>query len=479
MKRLQLYYWYIGIPVLLVVIGTAVFFDAIMGTVRGNPHPQINYIIFVLIALGCYQTLAHVWRINREGDLFRQYRRMVESGIQDHEIEALLGDLSKKHDVVPLIQLIQGLRGKPISQVQHAAAESEMERFAARQSRRLMMSQFMGGLMVGMGLLGTFIGLLGALAEIGKLIGSFNLGAGMTDPLATISELVARLTAPMQAMGVAFSASLFGVLGSLIMGVLMVGVKGAATDLSSFIQSDTALLLEITPQEETIQDHESVAQAMAQLAENSPILRGLAVALDHSERRVRELLGGMASLISRVETSNHASSSLVEQMHRQSRQHEQLLLSSSKLQETQANANDRLDALMNAMQRATEHARHQLEMVHAAFQEQGRQLGRQVAGQEQLWRHNLEQQQQQTEQLMRVLSNQAQAKGRIHEDNLAFQQNMMQALTDATGQVCRETESRTEILVRIDAMLDENQLRNEQIVQLLSQAVQRAQSPAA
>lgn len=476
MKRLQLYYWYIGIPVFLVALGTAIFFDAIMGTVRGNPHPQINYIIFVLIVLGCYQTLMHVWRINREGDLFRQYRKMIESGIQDHEIEALLGDFSKKHDVVPLIQLIQGLRGKPVTQVQHAAAESEMERFAARQSRRLMMSQFMGGLMVGMGLLGTFIGLLGALAEIGKLIGSFNLGAGMTDPLATISELVARLTAPMQAMGVAFSASLFGVLGSLIMGVLMVGVKGAATDLVSFIQSDTALLLEITPQEEISQDHESVVKAMAQLAENSPLLRGLAVALDHSERRVRELLGGMAALVSRVETTNHASSSLVQQIQRQSRQHENLLLANSQLHEVQASANARLDELIKVMERSSQTAGQQREMVHAALQEQTRQFSRQVAAQEELWRQNLGQHAQHIEQLARTLNQQASNKGRMHEQNLVFQQNMLEALSAATSQVCREAQSRSETLARVDAMLRENQFRNEQIVQLLAQAVQRAQT---
>ena len=181
MKRLQLYYWYIGLPVLMVVLGSVLFFDAIMSTVKGNPHPQINYIIFVLVAAGCYQMLAHVRRINREGHLFRQYRRMVQNDISGEEVETLLKDLTKEYDVLPLIQLIQGLRGTALSSVQHSAVESEMERFAARQARRLMLAQFMGGLMVGMGLLGTFIGLLGALAEIGKLIGSFNLGAGLSD----------------------------------------------------------------------------------------------------------------------------------------------------------------------------------------------------------------------------------------------------------------------------------------------------------
>ncbi len=526
MKRLQLYYWYIGLPVVLVALGVVIFLDAIAGTVRGNPHPQINYIIFVLIALGCYQMLAHVWRINREGNLFRQYRKMIESGIQDHEIEALLSDLSKKHDVVPLIQLIQGLRGKPISPVQHAAAESEMERFAARQSRRLMMAQFMGGLMVGMGLLGTFIGLLGALAEIGKLIGSFNLGAGMTDPLATISELVARLTAPMQAMGVAFSASLFGVLGSLIMGVLMVGVKGASTDLVSFVQSDTALLLEITPQEESTQDHDSLAKALAQLAENSPILRGLAVALDHSERRVRELLGGMATLVSRVETSNHASSSMVEQMHRQSQQHDQLIRSISQIQNAQASANEQLHQLVNVIDRAVDQSRQQAEMVQTVWSEQSQRLNGQLIEQQQLWQQHTQHQQQlverqhehwrtqsqleqktrqeewahwaqiqngglqqmvqhlqasqrQMDQLLLTLRQEAQARTQLHEQGLQHRKDIMEVIETSASQVCREAESRTESLARVDAMLRENQFRNEQIVQLLSQAVQQVQTPAA
>ena len=77
MKRLQLYYWYIGVPVALVFLGAFVFWDAIISTVEGNPHPQINYIIFFLVVVGCYQMLSHVWRINKEGALFRKYRHMV------------------------------------------------------------------------------------------------------------------------------------------------------------------------------------------------------------------------------------------------------------------------------------------------------------------------------------------------------------------------------------------------------------------
>lgn len=51
--------------------------------------------------------------------------------------------------------------------------------------------------------------------------------------------LVERLTAPMQAMGVAFSASLFGVLGSLIMGVLLVAVRNCTGELVSLLDTRT------------------------------------------------------------------------------------------------------------------------------------------------------------------------------------------------------------------------------------------------
>lgn len=386
MKRLQLYYWYLGVPVALVFLGAAIFWDAIISTVEGNPHPQINYIIFLLVVAGCYQMLAHIWRINKEGALFRKYRRMVESGISDQELDQSLADLSKKHDIVPMMQLIQALRDQALTAVQHAAIESELARFSARQNRRLMMSQFMGGMMVGMGLLGTFIGLLGALAEIGKLIGSFNLGAGMVDPVAAISELVARLTAPMQAMGVAFSASLFGVLGSLIMGVLSVGVRSASSDLVSFVQSDTSLMLDITQagQKDAEQDNPLV-ESLAALAEHSPLLSGLALALDHSERRVRELVSSIGVLVTRTETNNHGTAHLIQQLSQKSSQQEQILGVVSHLQHSQKQLVERQSQMTDAQAHMAQTMERQLQALDKAFSSQAEQHARQADAQQALW----------------------------------------------------------------------------------------------
>lgn len=523
MKRLQLYYWYIGLPVLMVVLGSVLFFDAIMSTVKGNPHPQINYIIFVLVAAGCYQMLAHVRRINREGNLFRQYRRMVQKDMSSEEVDTLVKDLTKEYDVVPLIQLIEGLRGTALTSVQHSAVESEMERFAARQARRLILAQFMGGLMVGMGLLGTFIGLLGALAEIGKLIGSFNLGAGLSDPLATISELVARLTAPMQAMGVAFSASLFGVLGSLVMGVLMVGVRGASSDLVSFVQSDTSLMLEIVPPEEVQAETDEgslLAQALGQLAEHSPLLRGLALALDQSERRVRELLGGMATLVSRVETSNHAASSLVQYLQQHAQQQQVGMNAMVQMQAAQTQLSERQAQMVQACELMTQQISQQNQLIQGAFAEQNQRLSSQMNEQQEIWRnqathqqHMLEVQQnnwhvqQQTDAqtrqnewahwaqiqqtglqqmvahlhstqlLLKELSQLAKTSDEHHNEvqiqQVLQQQELLKAVEAAGVRSSAEAQTRSEVLARVDAMLRENQFRNEQIVHLLAQSTDK------
>lgn len=312
MKRLQRYYLFVGLPLAAVALAVVAFFPAIMSTVDGNPHPQINYIIFALIAVGCMQMVYHVLRINREGNFFNTYRRAVLRGENRGVIKNLIKD-TKKYDAALLAQLIEELRNRAINSVQHSALEAEIDRFVARQSRHLMLPQFMSGLMIGMGLLGTFIGLLGALAEIGKLIGSFDLSANFTDPVAALGGLVTNLTEPMKAMGVAFSASLFGVAGSMIMGVLLVGVRSASAELIAQVQAGTSYMLDITDNEqlEAEDNLDQVGDALRELAEQSPILRALAMGLDQSERRVRELVQQTQATVAQLSAQTQATTSLV------------------------------------------------------------------------------------------------------------------------------------------------------------------------
>lgn len=439
MKQLQRYYFYVGIPVLAVVLGTMIFFDEIMGTVEGNPHPQINYVIFVLIAAGCLQMCFHVWRINREGKQFQKYRRAVRDGASNAEIQEQINDANRFQDIVILIQLVEEMRGHAMNSVQHSAVEAELERFGARQNRKLLLSQFMSGLMVGMGLLGTFIGLLGALAEIGKLIGSFDLGTGMTDPVAAINDLVTRLTTPMQAMGVAFSASLFGVLGSLIMGVLMVGVRSAASDLVSLVQSGTSYILDLAhDNHDAMPDLEPVSEALAQLAEQSPLLRGLGVALDQSERRVRELMQTLHVVAAGMEANNSNTARLVAGMTSQSARHEQT---------------------QQFMQQVQTHLR-ELTLRQTSMSEAGLRTADALERQTQ---HNSIQMQAQANQLNTLLNT-------MHKNQSLAQDGTMEMnrLVNQSFQALQaDTVSRNQLLMQFESMLNEFQQRNEYLVQML------------
>lgn len=354
MKKLQYYYYHVGIPVLLVLMGTLVFFPEIMNTVKGNPHPQINYMIFLLIGAGCVQMLMHVRRINLEGVLLQEFFNLLIRDKNRDGAEKLIRErrLKGKSDVVDVLHLILSLTGQMIGPVQHSAVELEVERFQATQARRLLLSQFMAGMMVGLGLLGTFIGLLGALDEIGKLIGSFSIGSEMVDPVSAIGELVTRLTTPMQAMGVAFSASLFGVLGSLIMGVLMVSVRSAAGDLVSLVQSRVTLAIDTSGTDDSANNFDSISHALSELAQHSPILQGLALALDQSERRVREIVQGVSQLTARVDANTQANSQVFELLRKSAQTQAQTMGAVEKVQQD-------FEKLLH-IQTATEHSNSQV-----------------------------------------------------------------------------------------------------------------------
>lgn len=310
MKRLKKYYLYIGIPVLAIALGAFFFYEELMGTMRGNPHPQINYLILILIVAGCIQMILHVIRINYEGRLIVEFSDALLIDKNSEKARKLIEDNLNKSDcdVAEVLELVLETHNNTVDSVQHSAIESEIARFSARQNRRLLLAGFMSGMMVGLGLLGTFIGLLGALTEISKLIGSFSASSGMSDPLAAVNDLVTRLTEPMKAMGVAFSASLFGVLGSLIMSMLMVFIKSATVELVSLLETRVSKLTDLGDgaENQDVLNTDGLSTALTQLAQHSPVLKGLVLAMDQSEKKVRLILNSVQELIGHIQQNTQS-----------------------------------------------------------------------------------------------------------------------------------------------------------------------------
>ncbi|RME97458.1 MAG: flagellar motor protein MotA, partial [Alphaproteobacteria bacterium] len=79
-------------------------------------------------------------------------------------------------------------------------------------------TRYLVGLLIFLGLLGTFWGLLQTINSVGQTIGSLDTQGN--DGLVLFEELKTGLEAPLKGMGTAFSSSLFGLAGSLVLGFL-------------------------------------------------------------------------------------------------------------------------------------------------------------------------------------------------------------------------------------------------------------------
>jgi hypothetical protein len=79
-------------------------------------------------------------------------------------------------------------------------------------------TRYQTGLLIFLGLLGTFWGLLETITAVGDVITSLSLSGD--DMLAVFDDLQVGLEAPLSGMGTAFSSSLFGLAGSLVLGFI-------------------------------------------------------------------------------------------------------------------------------------------------------------------------------------------------------------------------------------------------------------------
>ncbi len=88
----------------------------------------------------------------------------------------------------------------------------------SRMDEQREITRYFINLLVFLGLLGTFWGLLGTINAVGEVITNLDMGQG--DFSKVFADLQAGLLTPLQGMGTAFSSSLLGLGGSLILGFL-------------------------------------------------------------------------------------------------------------------------------------------------------------------------------------------------------------------------------------------------------------------
>lgn len=238
-KRLRIYYFYTALPFILLLAGAAAFIGPIMRTIEGNPHPQINYTIFAVTLLGGLLILRGVHSVMKEAKILDQFAIALKGGASSEE----LMEMSHNWDVeiAYVLRMIAATVGRSLSHQEQSAIEHELTSAQVRLESHHSLPQFLTSLLVGLGLLGTFVGLLSALGDIGKMVASFGaLDVNSADLMGVFRGMVQRMEAPMASMAIAFSASMFGLLGSIILGFMMVSARGLVRELHSLLGSEVS-----------------------------------------------------------------------------------------------------------------------------------------------------------------------------------------------------------------------------------------------
>ncbi len=166
-----------------------------------STNPGLNGLIVGVLTVGILLAFLQVLRLFREIRWVNSFRAGTDGGVP-----VLLE---------PMRALLTRSSSMALSTI---SMRSLLDSIATRLDESRDISRYLIGLLVFLGLLGTFWGLLQTIGSIGDTIQSLDPSSG--DANDVLNSLKAGLSAPLAGMGTAFSSSLFGLAGSLVLGFL-------------------------------------------------------------------------------------------------------------------------------------------------------------------------------------------------------------------------------------------------------------------
>lgn len=193
--------------IFLTLIGflVAILAEPIIEAFQNNPG--LNGLIFGVLAIGILYAFRQVIRLYPEIKWVNSFRLSDPNVMLDAKQPELLA---------PMANMLRDRSG-PFS-LSAASMRSILDSIGARLDEARDTSRYLVGLLIFLGLLGTFWGLLETINSVGNTISSLDVGGG--DSALIFEDLKRGLEAPLSGMGTAFSSSLFGLAGSLVLGFL-------------------------------------------------------------------------------------------------------------------------------------------------------------------------------------------------------------------------------------------------------------------
>ncbi len=195
-------------------------------------NPGLNGLIVGVLIVGILLSFQQVLRLFREVHWVNAYRR--GEGDRPGTAEPVL--------LAPMKALIGRRQSMALST---SALRSLLDSIATRLDEARDISRYLTGLLVFLGLLGTFWGLLETIKSIGDTIQALDPAGG--DANSMMDALKTGLSAPLRGMGTAFSSSLFGLAGSLILGFLDLQAGRAQTRFYTELENWLSSVTDLTP----------------------------------------------------------------------------------------------------------------------------------------------------------------------------------------------------------------------------------------
>jgi hypothetical protein len=182
----------------------------LMGAFLNNP--VLNSLILLVALLGVAWNLGQVTRLTPEVawvETFKQPRQRLTAQPAPKLLAPMAHMLAARNE---------DSEGRGRFTLSAGAMRSLLDGISSRLDESRELSRYMTGLLIFLGLLGTFWGLLKTVGAVSEVIGSMTVGSGDVNML--FEQLKSGLIKPIAGMGTAFSASMFGLAGALVLGFL-------------------------------------------------------------------------------------------------------------------------------------------------------------------------------------------------------------------------------------------------------------------
>ncbi len=216
------FYLYLSIALMLTLAGSVVFSFAFLKSLFST-SVVINSIIVAVFMFSLGVVFRYIFAVRKDIRLFDEFVIWCESPEESSFEE---GDIKKSILGSALGPIGCSIRDKGKLVVGSSSdSRSIIEGLEQSISSRSTLISFLGGFLVLLGLMGTFLGLTITLQSMGEILST--LAGGLTDASDTsimqvMIQLIVELKNPMAGMGTAFSTSLFGLTASAVVGVLAI-----------------------------------------------------------------------------------------------------------------------------------------------------------------------------------------------------------------------------------------------------------------